>query len=95
MSFNVIEIFNAWVTSLNPTEIQKQLAEKRLKICMSCKMKKEIIHNKKWSAICGKCGCPIEKKIFTDQFGSCPLSLWNELEKEYIQFLKKKNKSII
>ena len=95
MSFNPIEIINAWFISSNPNPTQKKLAEERMSICMKCEFKKEIIHNKKWSAICGSCGCPLEKKIFTDQYGSCPKSKWNDIEEKYIKNLKVKTKTII
>jgi len=62
MGFDLIEILKAWVTAENPNKMQKELAELRLNICMGCDMRKEIIHNKKWSALCGKCGCPLSKK---------------------------------
>ena len=50
MGFDLIEILKAWVTAENPNKIQKELAELRLSVCMGCDMRKEIIHNKKWSA---------------------------------------------
>lgn len=95
MSFNPKEIINAWITSFNPNSTQKSLAEERMNICMKCEFRKEIIHNKKWSAICGGCGCPLEKKIFTDQAGTCPKSKWNSVEEKYIKTLKVKTKTII
>jgi hypothetical protein len=95
MTFNISEILKAWVTAANPNDVQRELAEERLDICMKCEFRKEVIHNKEWSALCGKCGCPISKKIFTDQYGSCPLNKWDIIEGKYIIHLKKKNKSII
>ena len=95
MTFNISEIVKAWVTAANPNDVQRELAEERLDICMKCEFRKEVIHNKEWSALCGKCGCPISKKIFTDQYGSCPLNKWNLIEDKYKLHLKKKNKSII
>ena len=95
MKFNFIEIVNAWITAANPTELEAELAKERLDICMGCDFRKEIIHNKQWSAICGGCGCPIQKKIFTDQFDSCPEKKWNILEEKYKSMLKEKRKSII
>ena len=95
MTFNISEIVKAWVTAANPNDVQWELAEERLDICMKCEFRKEVIHNKEWSALCGKCGCPISKKIFTDQYGSCPLNKWNLIEDKYKLHLKKKNKSII
>jgi len=95
MKFNPLEIINAWITAANPNEIQTELAKERLDVCMECDFRKEVIHNKEWSAICGSCGCPIQKKIFTDQFGSCPEKKWNTLEEKYKSILKEKRKSLI
>ena len=95
MKFNFIEIVNAWITAANPNEIEAELAKERLDICMGCNFRKEVINNKQWSAICGGCGCPIQKKIFTDQFGSCPEKKWNVIEEKYKSILREKRKSII
>jgi hypothetical protein len=95
VKFNPFEIVNAWITAANPTELQTQLAKERLDVCMGCDFRKEFIQNKKWSTICGSCGCPIQKKIFTNQFGSCPEKKWNTLEEKYKSILKKKKKSLI
>jgi hypothetical protein len=95
MKFNPIEIINAWFTSINPNETESILAKERLDICMKCDFRKEVIHNKEWSALCGKCGCPIRSKIFTNQFGSCPEKKWNILEENYKSILKEKGKTLI
>lgn len=95
MKFDPIEIIDAWFRSLNPNEKESNLARERLDICMGCDFRKEVIRKKKWSALCGKCGCPIQKKIFTDQYGSCPLNKWDGIEKKYIGILSVKEKSII
>jgi hypothetical protein len=95
MNFNPLEIINAWITAANPNETQTQLAKERLDVCMGCEFRKEVIHNKEWSALCGACGCPIQKKIFTDQYGSCPKNKWDELENNYKSILKEKRKSLI
>lgn len=69
----VREIVVAYATMMNPTEEQKILAEKRLKICMSCD---------KWvqSPIrdyCALCGCTTKAKVFTDKgSGACPKGIW-------------------
>ena len=63
--FDYKEIFEAWKISFNPTPIQEELAEKRLNICLGCEYRKEVLKGVKWSAYCGDCGCPINKKIFS------------------------------
>lgn len=95
MGLDFLEILNAWMTSANPNDLQKELAEKRLAFCSTCDFKKEVLRKKQWSAICGGCGCPISKKIFTDQYGSCPLHKWESVEDDYKDKLKVKKRSII
>jgi hypothetical protein len=90
---DVIEIINAWKIANNPTPKQEKLAELRGKICDGCPSKKVIIKNKKWSAICGGCGCPIAKKIFTPKFNPCPLKQWKEVDTLYIA--EKKSSTLI
>jgi hypothetical protein len=67
------EIIIAYATALNPTDEQKEVAEKRLEICMACEF---------WvqSAIkdyCDKCGCITSVKVFSP-VGSdaCPEKKW-------------------
>lgn len=95
IKFNFTEILSSWIKSFNPTDSEKELAEERVKICMVCEFRKEIIHNKEWSALCGRCGCPISTKIFTNQYGTCPLGKWNFIEEKYKKHLKVKEKSLI
>lgn len=95
MGFNLKVIFDAWVTAAKPNEKQKELAEKRLEICMSCPSRKEVINGKKWSAVCGECGCPISKKIFAQVFDECPLRKWTDIDKNYFDVKYIKNKKTI
>lgn len=93
---NFREIFKAWVISVNPSERQKELAEARLSICLNCEFKKEVLKGKKWSAYCKKCGCPIKKKIFSEEFRACPGGYWEEIDKKFgIKTECKSNNSII
>ena len=93
MKLDLKKIFTAWVTSLKPTDKEKELAEKRLEICNSCPSKIETFKNHEWSFRCGECGCPIKRKIFTMENDACPLNKWLEVEKDY--FKSKTQKSII
>ena len=93
MKLDLKKIFTAWVTSLKPTDKEKELAEKRLEICNSCPSKIEKFKNQEWSFRCGECGCPIKRKIFTMENDACPLNKWLEVEKDY--FKSKTQKSII
>ena len=82
---NVIEIINAWKIANNPTPKQEELAELRGKICDGCPSKKVLTKKLKLATICGECGCPISKKIFTPKFNPCPLKKWKEVDALYIE----------
>ena len=90
---DVIEIINAWKIANNPTPIQEKLAEIRGKICDGCPSKKVITKKLKLATICGECGCPIAKKIFTPKFNACPLKQWKEVDTLYIA--EKKSSTLI
>jgi hypothetical protein len=68
-----LKIAKAWITSYNPTEKELNIANERYSICNICPSKvKTILSYDK----CNECGCPISKKIFSDQFNDCPLEKW-------------------
>jgi hypothetical protein len=90
---DVIEIINAWKIANNPTPKQEELAELRFKICDVCPSKKVITKKIGLATVCGECGCPISKKIFTPKFNSCPLKKWGEIDIQYIP--EKKTSSLI
>jgi hypothetical protein len=92
---NFKEIFEAWVISKNPTETQKSIANARLEICKVCEYRKETFRGKKWSNVCGKCGCPLSKKVFSPLFNPCPMEKWEEIDSNYMQKVSKKSKSTI
>jgi hypothetical protein len=75
-----IKIAKAWITAHNPSESQLELAEKRHLICDECPSKvKTILSYYK----CNECGCPISKKIFSDQYNDCPLKKWESIDSLY------------
>jgi len=81
-----LKISKAWITSYNPTEKQKELAEKRYSICDSCPSKvKALLGYYK----CNECGCPIQKKIFSDVYNDCPLKKWESVDTAYFPPMKK------
>ena len=93
---NYKEIFEAWVISMNPTPIQKELAQKRLNICKGCEHKKETINGLKWSTVCGACGCPLSKKVFSTLFNPCPKQKWDVVDDGYnLKMTKKNEKTVI
>lgn len=80
-----IEIINAWKIANNPTPKQEELAKLRASICEVCPSKKVITKKIALATICGECGCPILKKIFTPKFNPCPLKKWNIVDASYIE----------
>lgn len=72
---DIAEIIVAWHRSRNPTEEQKAIAEQRARICDTCEHKKIIDATKTY--ICGGCGCPIIKKIYSPKGpDACPKQKW-------------------
>jgi hypothetical protein len=71
------EIAISWWRAENPTKEQSDLAQKRLTICMGCDSRKESVV---FTYVCGECGCPIGKKIFTPKTGTCDLHKWDNVE---------------
>lgn len=92
---NFKEIFVAWKTLANPTKIQEKIAKDRLDVCVSCSYKKEVFENKEWSAICGKCGCPLKAKIFSQEVSPCPLSKWDSVDAKNRLITKMKDNNSI
>lgn len=75
---SISEIVVAWHRASNPTPEQKEIAEYRASICELCEHKqfKDLIK----TYICGACGCPISKKIYSPKAGTeaCPKSKWSK-----------------
>lgn len=67
------EIIESWSIAKNPTEEQRQKAEQRLEICHGCEFKITVVEG---FDICGRCGCPLKKKVFTPAEDGCPLKKW-------------------
>jgi hypothetical protein len=87
MSFNPIEIGRAWIIAANPSDNQKELAQKRYSICIECthyKKSRPITHDE----YCGVCLCPLSKKIYSDNFNECPKGNWLEVDKKFMNILK-------
>lgn len=77
---NVTDIIKAWMISFNPNEEQKELAELRYTICLSCDKRDKLLGVEK----CNECGCPLSKKIFTQKkMETCPLHKWDAVEEEF------------
>lgn len=72
----IVEIAKSWITSVNPTDIEKSIAEYRIKVCAECPKQ---TYNKTFDVyICEACGCPLNKKIFSPLEGpkACPEQKW-------------------
>lgn len=89
------EIFDAWKISLKPTVKQEELARLRLESCFGCDSRKEVIKGLKWSAFCGECGCPLNKKVFSTTYNACPLKKWENIDSKYLEPTENKIKNTI
>lgn len=69
------EILVSYATSFNPTPEQKEVAEKRLAICMACdKWVQGTIRD-----YCSVCGCTTSAKVFSPKGAdACPENRWPE-----------------
>lgn len=88
----ISEIVGAWIVSFNPTDEQKELAEKRYEICLGCEHygKKRPITGDEF---CKKCLCPIQKKVYSQKLNeTCPLKKWDDVEKQFRENKTKNNK---
>jgi hypothetical protein len=66
------DIVLSWATSFNPTQEQKELAEKRLAICSPC----EYADTNPIGPFCKICGCAFRAKVFTSSKNGCPKGKW-------------------
>ena len=92
---NYTEIFNAWKISFNPTPEQEELSRLRLEICLGCEFKKDLVKGLKWTTLCGSCGCPLHKKVFSPNYNACPEKKWAEVDYGYLEPLEDKNKKTL
>lgn len=81
---DIVDIIKAWGASYFATDVQKQRANERLEICNSCDFIKETAIG----PICGKCTCPIGKKVFSFNFNDCPEKKWKEVDFKFFQTSK-------
>jgi hypothetical protein len=73
-----VEIATSWIRAFHPTKEQKEIADYRITICNGCEKKEHI--RALDTFVCGECGCPLNKKIFSPKPGpeSCPLKKWEK-----------------
>ena len=69
----VKEILLSYMTAMNPTQEQKEIAEKRLEICADC----EFWVQSTMRDYCNKCGCTTSAKVFSPVGAdACPEKKW-------------------
>lgn len=90
---NFKEIFKAWLSVTSHTKQQAELAKARLDICVGCAYKKELFEDKHWSAVCGKCGCPLKAKVFSEAMNACPMGFWKNIDSKFGLNINEKNNS--
>ena len=94
MNLDFKEITSAWYNKFIHTDAMKELADLRLAICVECPFKIEGITGLPFRLRCGKCGCPLKAKVYTDKTyldegGSCPLNKWMDIEIEHTKIYQK------
>lgn len=71
----ITEIILAWSASVKPTEEQKEVAARRLFICMQCEFWGK---NSIGIEYCKKCGCATKGKVFSPRgLEACPEKKWD------------------
>ncbi len=94
MPIDVKEITNAWFDSYFSKDNKKLLAKERLEICKMCPSMKDtfqLFGTKLKITICNECGCPIDKKIFSQKFNACPLKKWESVDNSHPDVFTKKD----
>jgi len=90
----IITIVDAWITARNPTPAQKELAEARWNVCLQCEEFREH-RDVTGEPYCFNCGCPLQKKVFTNVFNECPLKKWKDVDDLLYQATQKNNQSLL
>ena len=74
MMHKIKEIIASYARMVNPTEEQKEVAEQRLKICMTCEFWGQ---NAAGIEYCKRCGCATKAKVFSPRgLQACPENKW-------------------
>ena len=86
IKMKIINVIDAWITAFNPSKGEVERAYTRASVCDTCEHKVElkstllkqfVKHDKILNKYkCGKCGCPLAKKLFAHFKTSCPLDKW-------------------
>jgi hypothetical protein len=96
-TIDIREITSAWWDSYFASDNQKELAKERLSICEGCPSLQEKFKQirKLTISVCGECGCPVSKKIFSNKFNACPLGKWKEVDESHTDFFKIKKDKLL
>lgn len=71
----IINLFKTWINSINPSPEQITISQNRIQQCNKCdNLKYLLLFN---TYVCGKCNCPINKIIFSENKNKCKLNKWN------------------
>ena len=83
MDFNINYVIEESIRLHSPTEVEIELARKRLEICQSCDSSVEKVENGNISMICGECECPLSKLSVFPEYNVCDLHRWRDCDKGY------------
>jgi ribosomal protein L37E len=74
----LVEIAKSWIAAADPTPEQQKIADYRISVCEECPQKSFQKHINIF--ICGNCGCPLEKKVYSPLPGeeACPEARWKK-----------------
>lgn len=92
---NIKDILKSWATGINPSKEERNRANERLSVCLSCDFKKELVKNKEWTLYCNVCGCPIQGKVYSSVINPCPKSKWNKVDEKYLDVPISKDKNTL
>jgi hypothetical protein len=95
MDLDFKKISKAWFDSYFGTKDQKELAQQRSSICEVCPSRKVITEKLSLATICGECGCPIKKKVFSTTYNDCPLKKWKEIDDNSKLYIPKNKKNLL
>lgn len=83
MEFDFKKIAKAWIDSYIGSDRQRELAARRTSICEVCPSRIVVNGSNSLLTRCKECGCPIKKKVFSDEFNDCPLKKWEKIDLDY------------
>jgi hypothetical protein len=95
MELDFKKISKAWFDSYFGTIEQKELATQRASICEECPSRKVITEKIDLFTICGECGCPLNKKVFSSTYNDCPLKKWKDVDDKSNLYIPRDKKNLL